>query len=240
MINLKKVLLTAFVTTAALGLAAVPVSAKEVSKETTDLGISFETDGANKPGEGPFKDNLAIVWTPSRMDFGTQKATGNIATYNNTVTDPQYLVVNDDRKTEDGTFSAWKVNATLSNFTTGKAGDDNLAAKLTFTLGEVKKYDIGEDIDPATNDFKPAPLDNTSLTTFTPDDSIELGNKSKDVSLEANGTSSAAILAKNTTNKLNGGFATEIQNTKLVVTTDEKSAGKSYKATLSWSLEDTY
>lgn len=240
MINLKKVLLTALATTAALALASVPANAEEVSKETTDLGIRFETDGPNKPGEGPFKDNLAIAWAPSKMDFGSQKATGNIATYNNTVTDPQYLVVNDDRKTEDGTLSAWKVNATLSNFTTGNAEDKNLAAKLTFTLGDVQKYNIGEDVDPVTNDFNPAPLDDKSLTAFTPDASIELGNKSKDVSLEANGTSSAAILAKNTANKLNGGFATEIKDTKLVVTTDKDSAGKAYKATLSWSLDNTY
>jgi len=240
-INLKKVLLTALATTAVLGLAAVPAHADEISKETTDLGIKFDTDGENKPGEGPFKDNLAIAWAPSKMDFGSQKATGNIATYNNTITKPQYLVVNDDRKSANDELSGWKVTATLSNFTTGKEGEKNLAAKLTFKLGDVQKYDIGE-IVPGTDDYAPAPLDDKSLTTFTPDDSIELGdkNQSKDVSLEANGTSSAAILAKNTTNKLNGGFATEIKDTKLVVTTDKESAGKSYKATLAWSLDNTY
>ena len=241
MINLKKVLLTALATTAVLGLAAVPAHADEISKETTDLGIKFDTDGENKPGEGPFKDNLAIAWAPSKMDFGSQKATGNIATYNNTITKPQYLVVNDDRKSANDELSGWKVTATLSNFTTGKEGEKNLAAKLTFKLGDVQKYDIGE-IVPGTDDYAPAPLDDKSLTTFTPDDSIELGdkNQSKDVSLEANGTSSAAILAKNTTNKLNGGFATQITDTKLVVTTDKESAGKSYKATLAWSLDNTY
>lgn len=240
MINLKKVLLTALATTAVLGLAAVPAHADEVSKETTDLGIKFDTDGPNKPGEGPFRDNLAIAWAPSKMDFGNQKATGNIATYKNTVTDPQYLVVNDDRKTANDQLSPWKVSASLSKLTTEDPTDE-LAAKLTFNLNKVEKYDIGE-IVKGTDDYAPAPLDGESLSEFAGDDSIELGdkNQSNAVSLEADGTSSAAILAKNTTNNLKGGFATKITDTKLIVTTTKAAAGKSYKATLAWSLDNTY
>lgn len=243
---MKKVLLSTVLASTALVLLAVPASADEpavVSSETTDLGIRFETDGPNKPGEGPFKDNLAIAFVPSKFDFGSQKATGNIATYNNTVEGKQYFIVNEDRKaeTEGGDLSAWNAKATLSAFSTGDAADDALNAKLTFNLGAVQKYNIGDKVDPTTNDFIPQdPSVAGALETLPKDDSIVLGGTDSKVTLEAGGTTSTPILGKNKANKSTGGFATEISNTKLVVATDKKSAGKAYKATLSWSLENTY
>ncbi|EOL49879.1 hypothetical protein [Enterococcus caccae] len=243
---MKKILFTTLLASTALLIFAKPANAEEVGKEQTDLGIRFETDGPNKPGSGPFKDNLALVWTPSKFDFGRQAATANIATYSNTVEDEQYIVVNDDRQgteaggegegeTKASTTSAWKVTATLSKLVSKDNSATELPSKLTFTLGDPQSYDIGE-VDPDTNDFLPNPIEG-NLGKLSDPNNIIVG---KSVTLEAGNTTATNIIAKTKADAVKGGFATKVTDTKLTVTTGTGAAGKAFKGSVDWSLDNTY
>lgn len=238
---MKKILFTTLLASSALLIFAKPANAEEIGNEQTDLGISFDTDGPVKPGEGPFKDNLALVWTPSKFDFGRQSATANIATYSNTVAGDQYVVVNDDRKgtaTEENgeeKTSAWKVTATLSKLVSKDSSATELPSKLTFTLGNPQSYDIGE-IDPDTNDFLPNPIEG-NLGTLANPNNIVVG---RNVTLEAGNTTGTNIIAKTQEDSVKGGFATKLSDTKLTVTTGTGAAGKAFKGSVNWSLDNTY
>lgn len=237
---MKKLLALTLVSATVLGFAALPANAAEVDKDTSDLGIQFDTDGPVKPGPGPYKDNLALVWTPSKFDFGKQKAVGNSATYSNTIQGDQYIVVNDDRKGEEDdqgvvTTSGWKVTATLSNLVSTDAAATNLPANLTFGLTAPQAYDIGE-VDPDTNDFLPNPIDG-NLSTLAEPNNIVVG---KNVALEAGSTSAVEILGKTKTDAMKDGFATKLTDTKLVVTSSTGAEGKKFKGAVTWSLDNTY
>ncbi|MBO0474047.1 hypothetical protein IGL98_000617 [Enterococcus sp. DIV0840] len=240
---MKKILFTTLLASSALLIFAKPADAVEVGNEQTDLGIRFDTDGPVKPGPGPFKDNLALVWTPSKFDFGRQAATANIATYSNTVAGDQYIVVNDDRQgTETGgegtravTTSAWKVSAKLSKLVSKDSSATELPSKLTFTLGDAQSYDIGE-VDPDTNDFLPNPIEG-NLGTLADPNNITV---SKNVTLEAGNTTGTNIIAKTQADAVKGGFATKLSDTKLTVTTGTGAAGKAFKGSVNWSLDNTY
>ncbi|WP_207695822.1 hypothetical protein DOK67_0001463 [Enterococcus sp. DIV0212c] len=246
---MKKILFTTLLASSALLIFAKPANAEEVGKEQTDLGIRFDTDGPNKPGEGPFKDNLALVWTPSKFDFGRQKATANIATFSNTIKDEQYLVVNDDRQVSDpgtggeddgktkadGTTSAWKVTAAMSPLVSKDEAETELPSKLTFTLEDPQAYDIGE-VDPDTNDYTPNPIEG-NLSALTDADNIITG---KSVTLEAGNTTATNVLAKTKADTAKGGFSTKLKDIKLVVTTGKGAAGKAFKGSVTWSLDNTY
>ncbi|EOT62044.1 hypothetical protein I583_01044 [Enterococcus haemoperoxidus ATCC BAA-382] len=240
---MKKILFTTLLASSALLIFAKSADAVEIGNEQSDLGIRFDTDGPVKPGPGPFKDNLALVWTPSKFDFGRQAATANIATYSNTVAGDQYVVVNDDRQgTETGegstravTTSAWKVTAKLSKLISTDSSPTELPSKLTFTLGAPQSYNIGE-IDPDTNDFLPNPIEG-NLGTLADPNNIVVG---KDVTLEAGNTTATNIIAKTQANAVKGGFATKFTNTKLTVTTGTGAAGKAFKGSVNWSLDNTY
>ncbi|WP_207695807.1 hypothetical protein DOK67_0001479 [Enterococcus sp. DIV0212c] len=240
---MKKILFTTLLASSALLIFAKPANAEEVGSEQTDLGIRFDTDGPNKPGEGPFKDNLALAWVPSKFDFGRQAATANIATYSNTVVGDQYIVVNDDRKgTETGgedakvvTTSAWKVSAKLSKLVSKDSSATELPSKLTFTLGDAQSYNIGK-VDPDTNDFLPNPIEG-NLGTLADPNNITV---SKNVTLEAGNTTATNIIAKTQAGAVKGGFATKLSDTKLTVTTGTGAAGKAFKGSVNWSLDNTY
>lgn len=235
---MKKLVLTTLLASSALMIFAKPANAEEVSKDSTDVGIRFETDGPVKPGPGPYKDNLALIWTPSAFDFGKQKATANIATFSNTVVGDQYLVVNDDRALEgetDGTTSAWKLTATMSELVSKDTTKAELPAKLTFSLGDIESYDIG-DVDEETNDYYPNPVEGNLGKLAENSDTIV----SKSVSLEAGNTTAVALMGKTKANAVKDGFATKLSDTKLVVTSGKDAAGKNFKGTVNWSLDNTY
>ncbi|OTN83837.1 hypothetical protein A5819_003656 [Enterococcus sp. 7E2_DIV0204] len=240
---MKKILFTTLLASSALLIFAKPANAEEVGSMESDLGIRFDTDGPVQPGPGPFKDNLALVWTPSKFDFGRQAATANIATYSNTVAGDQYIVVNDDRQgTETGeegakvvTTSAWKVTASLSKLVSKDSSATELPSKLTFTLGDAQSYNIGE-VDPDTNDFLPNPIEG-NLGTLADPNNITVN---KNVTLEAGNTTGTNIIAKTKADAVKGGFATKLSDTKLTVTTGTGAAGKAFKGSVNWSLDNTY
>lgn len=242
---MKKLVLTTLLASSALMIFAKPANAEEVSKDSTDVGIRFETDGPVKPGPGPYKDNLALIWTPSTFDFGKQKATANIATFSNTVAGDQYLVVNDDRALEGetvdpesragGTTSAWKLTATMSELVSKDTTKAELPAKLTFSLGDIEGYDIG-DVDEETNDYYPNPVEGNLIKLAENSDTIV----NKSVSLEAGNTTAVELMGKTKANAVKDGFATKLSDTKLVVTSGADAAGKNFKGTVNWSLDNTY
>ncbi|MGX7244556.1 WxL domain-containing protein [Enterococcus quebecensis] len=241
---MKKILFTTLLASSALLIFAKPANAEELGKEQTDLGIRFDTDGPVKPGSGPFKDNLALVWTPSKFDFGRQSATANIATYSNTTVGDQYIVVNDDRQTTEAggeetkasTTSAWKVTASLSKLVSKDDSATELPSKLTFTLGDPQSYDIGE-VDPDINDFSPNVPSQDNLGQLEDPNNIVVG---KSVTLEAGNTTATNIIAKTKADSVKGGFATKLSDTKLTVTTGTGAAGKAFKGSVTWSLDNTY
>ncbi|MBO0475175.1 WxL domain-containing protein, partial [Enterococcus ureasiticus] len=207
-----------------------------VSKDSTDVGIRFDTDGPVKPGPGPYKDNLALIWTPSRFDFGKQKATANIATFSNKVVGDQYLVVNDDRASEaEKTTSAWKLSATMSELVSKDSTKAELPAKLTFSLGDIESYDIG-DVDEETNDYYPNPIEG-NLGKLAEGSDTKLN---KAVSLEAGNTTAVELMGKTKANAVVDGFATKLSDTKLVVTTGTGAEGKNFSGQVNWSLDNTY
>ena len=232
---MKKLIIATLSTASSLMLFAQPINAEVVDSDTSDVGIRFNIDGPEKPGPGPYKDNLTLVWTPSKFDFGKQEPQANIATYSNKVANKQYLVVNDDRDTGEES-SAWKITATLSELkaTTDK---DTLSAKLTFGLSSPQAYAIGE-VDEDTNDYLPNHPEG-NLSALPEANNIEIANN---VVLEAGSTSAVNILSKTKADKYKGGIATTVDNAKLVVVDSKGSAasGKSFKGTVTWNLDNTY
>ncbi|EOL47457.1 WxL domain-containing protein [Enterococcus caccae] len=245
---MKKLVLTTLLASSALMVFAKTADAEEVGKDKTDVGIKFETDGPVKPGSGPFKDNLSLVFVPSSFDFGNQKAVANIATYNNTFKEAQYITVNDDRQgttTGEGenavtTTTAWKVTASMSDLVSTGDSATSLPSKLTFDLGDAQAYTIGTKIDQDTNDFIPNPIEENTSKLPEPNNIILGDGKTKSISLEAGKTTAVQILGKSKADAVKGGFVTKISNVKLNVTSGSNASGKTFKSSVNWSLDNTY
>ncbi|WP_242590040.1 hypothetical protein IGL98_002700 [Enterococcus sp. DIV0840] len=237
---MKKLVLTTLLASSALIVFAKTADAVEVGKDKTDAGIKFETDGPVKPGSGPFKDNLSLVFVPSSFDFGNQKATANIATYSNTFKEDQYITVNDDRQgttTGEGetavrTTPAWKVTASMSDLVSTGDSATTLPSKLTFELGDPQAYTIGTKIDPDTNDFIPNPVKDNMSKLPEPNNIVLGDGKTKTISLEAGKTTAAQVLGKSKSDAVTGGFATKLSNVKLSVTSGSNASGKTFKSSV--------
>lgn len=251
----KQLVMASLVSTAAVALFATtanaeePVNTNNDKVQQTDVGIEFKTDKGTLPGTGPYKDNLAIVWKPGSFNFGTQEALGSIKTYSNTVTKPQYIVVNDDRPDADATDktrSAWELKAKLSALKTSVDTDPELPATLTYTLGDAQAYNIGDTI--VNDDYVPLdPEDPNSGaltgTALTGTDNITLGDTAAmtktTMSLKAGDATGSKVMSKTQKNAFRGGVASLITDTKLVVPDGSKAAGKSYSGKVTWTLSDT-
>lgn len=244
---MNKLALTTIIVGAALAISAKPAYAAEIEGQDSEVGIRFDTNGPVQPGPGPYKDNLSMAWTPSKFNFGKQEAVAKIATYNNMTPGEQYIVVNDDRegapedeggktKAETKTkTSAWKVTAKMSKLVSKDNSTTELPAKLMFSLDKAQAYDIG-DVDPDTNDYLPNVIEG-NLSPLPDPNNIEVGT---DISLEAGNTTGTKIIAKTKEDTMQGGFATKLSKVKLVVTSSEKAAGKAFKGSVTWSLDNTY
>ncbi|WP_086314565.1 hypothetical protein A5821_002147 [Enterococcus sp. 7F3_DIV0205] len=237
----KQLVMISLLSAAAVTMFATSADAKTFD-DKTDVGVQFKSDDPTIPGENkPYKDNLSLIWKPNSFEFGQQKAVAGIATFNNTITGDQYLVVNDDRPTE--TTGAWKLTAKMSKLVSDATDTKGLeGAKLTYTLDAAQSYDIGQ-VDPSTNDFTPKnPADDkTVLGTLDPNAAIQLGDgTSTDMTLEAGSTTGKEVIAKTAANKVKGGVATKVTNVKLVVTDTKgaKAAGKSFSGSVTWTLDD--
>ncbi|MBP2100410.1 WxL domain-containing protein [Enterococcus rivorum] len=234
---MKKTLMITLLSATALTLFATSAEAKSFD-EKTDVGVNFKSDEPTNPGDNkPYKDNLSLVWKPASFQFGEQKAVGNSATFSNTVTGKQYLIVNDDRKANS---TPWKLSAKLSELKSAD-GSKTLASKLTFNLGDMQSYTIGTTIG-EDNDFVPNKPDASgALGTLDPNAGITLGDgKVKTMTLEAGSTTGSSILEKKVANDVKGGVATLITDTKLVVTDAkaDQAAGESFTGYVTWTMDD--
>ncbi|MDR0922704.1 MAG: WxL domain-containing protein [Lactobacillales bacterium] len=233
----KKLLITLLLSSSAMMMIAAPASAVQ-KNDKTDVGVSFKSDGPVNPGEtGPFKGNLSLIWKPSKFMFGEQKALANKATFNNKVEGNQYIVANDDRSSAEST--AWKLSAQFTKLSTAD-GKDELASNVSFVLGTAQSYNIGDAIDPETNDFIPnLPESPGALGTLNPGSGITVGDGSQEaVVLEAGNTTGKTILEKKAKNDITGGVATKLTDVKLTVMDSSKAQGKSYSGQVIWTMDD--
>lgn len=242
---MKNKLLLSLVTVAAVGAAtATSVSAAENSgmKTTTDVGIGFKSDDDNAATEGPFKDNLAMVFRPTEFTFGMNNKAGSASTFNNKGKGRQYLVVNDDRKgTDKG--QAWTVKAQMTPL---KAGSEELAnAKLTFGNGAAKlfSYELGTTPDPLKDDYIPNTVndatDGTQATSLSPLTDPSGYSAGKTTTLEAGGAPIEMLAKEKNDADKTGGVAYQIENVKLNVLDTADLGGKQFTGTINWTLEKT-
>lgn len=243
----KQLAIVSLLSVAAVSMLATSANAAEVSNETTEVGVEFKSSDGTEIGKGPFKDNLALVFKPSTFQFGKQEATAGIATFQNTIKKPQYLVVNDDRPLDptENNLSKWTLTSQLSEITTGTE-TTGLNAKLTYTLGTATEYKIGDNMNATGDDYLPNnpeknPTDALGGPLNLGTEKLQLGDgTSSTVSLEAGAASTTDVIAKTEATTKKVGVASKVENVKLVVTNAERSgaAGKTYAGTVTWSLDD--
>lgn len=230
--QLKKTVMVTLFSAAALLLFAAPADAVK-SDDKTDVGVSFKADEPITPGEnGPYKDNLALIWKPTEFAFGEQKAVANKATFNGIVSGEQYVVINDDRA--DAVTNPWKLSTKLTALVASD-NTDLAGASLAIEFEDPEAYDIGTDIDTDTNDYKANKPDSSSLSALLPNSDIVLNSNT--VTLVAAGTAED-ILEKTTANAVKGGVSAKIKSTKLTVLDSSAAAGKSFKGQVIWTLDD--
>lgn len=248
---MKKVLATLLFAATALtigGQAFAEENAADLKRSgKTDVGVSFETDASNKPGDGPFKDNLTLTWMPSSFEFGTQKASGtsNKATYTPKATDQQYLVVNDDRQAEADKKKAFAVTAELSQFVSTKDNTKILDADVILTMEDPKKYTMGEapitlpngsvDIDPAYPDANSLAEDATLKGSLEYPELVD----TKHVYTISSGAKATPVqLFSKKADADVTGIAHRIEKADLVVYGAEtnKAAGHTFTGQITWTL----
>ncbi|GGD00630.1 WxL domain-containing protein [Enterococcus wangshanyuanii] len=259
---MKKLLLTTvLVSSAVLGFTG-NVHANEQNKitetpEKTDVGINFKTDGGSTIGQGPFSDHLAIVFKPTKFDFGTEQEaipfkkvyTEKVDASN--IKKNKYLIVNDDRKTAGSAVagSPWHVTATYSGLSEKGNASNTLESALKIKLEPVQKYTIGTDKDPITQDIKPNDPNDPASNAITDFSGAEHGEFRLGADLAAN--ASAEVELSNTATTVFGrkeaataigteGVATRISETNLTIEDGTGADGKTFVGSVTWQLADTY
>lgn len=245
----KQLAMVSLLSVAAVSMFATSASAADpvTTSEETTVGIEFNEDGTNI-GKGPFKDNLGLVFKPGAFEFGKVSAVvGQAKTYSNTVTDDQFIVVNDDRpetSATDKTRSPWELKAQLSKIT---SGTDELTSTLTYDLEAAQSYVIGSTVNENTNEYDPInhPVKDadkafpTDAPTLTGKDIVlgaTTGLTKTSMKLEAGASGSTRVMAKTFKNEFKGGVASKVTSTKLTVPNGTGLSGKVFKGTVTWSL----
>ena len=193
--------------------------AAEKDSHDTEVGIGFS---AHTPPPGT--DPLTILWAPINFDFGTTNTVNTAAaTFNETSAANRYVVVEDDRV--ESNADKWELTAKLSDM---KDGTVQLTG-ATLSFDAVKKAYMGTGAEaPEETGMIAAP---TALHTATVTASQTLAQSATAVKVmedDGGGTSS-----------YKGTTAVEMSNIKMNVPGDAAQAGKQYKGTLTWSLDDT-
>ena len=216
-----------------------------MKKDETTLGISFDTDDATKPVEGPYKGVLSLIYVPKAFEFGKHAATGALLDYQGLGfgenDQKQWVVVNDDREnTELATGvkdpnskkgDPWKLTATMAEL---KSGDEVLPSTLVMSFDDVKKYDMGQESD-GKGDIKPNPATDDFIKAFGESDKhgVELN---KAVTLESGKAIEEQVFAKKEADKLKVGVASQVTGTQLTVQAPKTAAGKTFSSKVTWTL----
>lgn len=240
---MKKIILsTALVSAAFLGSVQL-VSADEVKKAETPIGIEFEKIGSEV--EGPYKGVLTLAFKPSALEFGKYKATGAQITAPATSlggqNEKQWLVINDDRDNtavtapitdaESVKGGTWNLTATMAELSDGKTA---IPATLNLNFDDVQKYEMGTNPSDDNLDYEPVDPNAGGVTgALTGEHKIELN---KAVSLEAGKTDEVVVIkkAEKTADKV--GVATELTSSNLVVQPSKDYKGGKLTSKVTWTL----
>ena len=191
--------------------------AAEKDSHDTEVGIGFSAHTV-PPGTDP----LTILWAPINFDFGTTNTVNTAAaTFNETSAANRYVVVEDDRVETNA--DKWELTAKLSDM---KDGTVQLTG-ATLSFDAVKKAYTGTAAPEAPGSI----IAPTALHTATVPATQTLAQSATAVKVmedDGGGTSS-----------YKGTTAVEMSNIKMNVPGNAAQAGKQYKGTLTWSLDDT-
>ncbi len=238
---MKKFILSSTLLSGFALVGAVVVSADEVKKAETPVGIEFKTEGPNEVVPGPYKGVLTLVHKPTAFEFGSHSATGALLTAEGKMEGKQYLVVSDDRDnttlgseiTDENSKKGdkWNLTAKMDEL---KSDTETIPAKLVLNLGAAKKYDLGTTSD-GNGDIKPNPADDTSITDFASDDAHGVKITSQ-VELESATQGEVVVMSKAEANGKKIGVASQVESTNLIIQAPKTSAGKQYTSKVTWTL----
>lgn len=219
-------------------------------KEKTEVGINFKTNDGSQGTEGPFKGHLAVVFNPTRFNFGSGKVAA--AGSNNLVFDQegadatvqaekQFLVVNDDREANGTTVNPgqeWNVKATFSGLKT--SAGDSLVSTIKLKTGTAQNYKIGDEFNPVTQDYIPANpnLDGTVIENFANGEQTQFDGGAE---IELTATQAVTVFGRKTADAgKKGGVATQLTDVQLLIPDGTGAAGKTFTGDITWALADTY
>jgi hypothetical protein len=236
---MKKFILSSVLLSGTMLVGTQFVSADEVKKSETPVGIEFKTEGPNEVVPGPYKGVLTLVHKPTALQFGAHSATGALLTAEGINEGKQYLIVSDDRdnKTVGSGVTdqnskmgdPWKLTAKMDEL---KSGDETLPSTLVLNLGKAQHYDLGDTSD-GNGDYKPNPADDTSITDFADDKhGVTI---TPQVELESAKQNEVVVMSKIQTGEKSG-VASQIESTNLIIQAPKSSAGKQYTSKVTWTL----
>ncbi|WP_086313735.1 hypothetical protein A5821_001268 [Enterococcus sp. 7F3_DIV0205] len=217
-----------------VGAVLLPTAAKAAERETdTGVGIGFSTDNPSTIVPGPYDEALSLMAKPTAFKFGTEnEASALSSVYYQQLTDKQYIAVYEDREADQQTN--WELSAKMSDLVSTTDASKKLLSTLTLNSANISTFDLDSQRDKETNKL-PSTIDALPDLTKYAEDKVTGFTK---VSLEAGASGSQNIMVgKKPGSK---GFAAEIRNVQLAVTSKqkEKIAGQQFTGTVSWSLAD--
>ena len=195
----KQILSTILLSGLVLAVGAVNASAADAivennvvksEKTFSDVEVKLVEEDGNKPGEGPFLNNLAIAWVPKLYSFSGSTTDNELILENtNAAKEQQAVTVNDDRQDK----TKWTLSAQLSKLET--AGGEALSSKMVIkTDGTLKRYDIGDKYFDAANnrwDLEHKQIDHSAL-----DDDSGLYDLKQNFDLPADGQTTVTVIEK--------------------------------------------
>ncbi|MEG0285812.1 MAG: WxL domain-containing protein [Vagococcus sp.] len=219
-------------------LSAVVLSAGVVNTYAATEHDSYDSnvevrinEGGTIVVPGPYKDKLSLVYVPDVFKFTGSETTGALELKNeNANKEKSFIVVNDDRKDEDGkrVGGDWKVTGKLSAL---EAGNEKLPAKMSIVPGDITKYDIGDLVNKSdgTIDFAPKAIGT---------DRVDIGNAGfvvKPFVMDANGDAVEFFTATAAAAEAEAGAKTSLGDATLDIATGKAVAG-SYIGKVTWTL----
>lgn len=218
-----------------IGAVLLPTVAQASERESnTGVGIGFSNDDANTIIPGPYDQALSLMNKPTAFKFGTEnEASALSSVYYQQVKDKQYIAVYEDRDADQQT--SWKLTAKLSELVSTTDATKTLTSTMTMNSADISSFSIEDQRDKETGKLPTIIEKLPDLTKYAEDKVTGVAK----VSLEAGATGSSDIMVG--TKPGSKGFAAEIRNVQLSVNSGQKDKtnGKQFTGTVSWSLEDT-
>lgn len=188
----------------------------------TDAEVTFRRyDGPGEGGDGV----LSLRNTPPGIDFGTHTIdAGNAVTFPGDLNGADYVALRDDRPNTDP--YNWQLQATASNLTSGASTIsevDSGAIELTSTTA-IKLWTPNGNDPVIGNDHSTQSLFERQAGT---------------ISLPLDGNTSKTIAATDNTYNERGRYAVPVDSANLKLVSQMAHAGKTYRGTITWTLNST-